>query len=397
MYRIGNEEVQEVAKVIFSKQLFRVGDPAAGHLQETDRFEQEWAEKIGTKYALLMCGGGTAALVCSMAGLGIGPGDEVIVPAYTWMATATSVLAVGAIPVLAEVDETLGLDPDDLERKISPQTRAVIPVHMMGRPANMERIMSIAKQRGLKVVEDSCQMVGGSYKGKRTGSWGDAGAFSFNYYKIISSGGEGGAMVTSERTVYERAVVYHDSGSAFRPKAAEFSIPIFVAQQYRTNEVTAAIARIQLQRLDGILQDLRRVRRSIESHLAEVPGLRIAPNNDPEGDCGVAVVLQFDSDANASTFAEAAGVGGYLGINHGKHVFANWEPLIAKRYSHHPDMNPFNFAKNRGLRMNYTADVCPRTLDLLRRTFFISVNPDATEAQIAEIVRKCRDAAKKLG
>lgn len=393
MYRIGQEEIDEVAKVILSKQLFRVGDPKAGHQQEADRFEQEWAEKIGTKHALLMCGGGTAALVCSLAGLGIGPGDEVIVPAYTWLATATAALAVGAIPVLAEIDETMALDPEDLERRIGPNTKAVIPVHMLGRPANLERIIAVARKHNLKVVEDSCQMVGGSYKGRRTGSWGDAGAFSFNFYKIISSGGEGGCMVTNDRAVFERAFVYHDSGSAFRPKAAELSIPIFVAQQYRADEVTAAIARVQLRRMDGIIADLRRVRKAVEDQLRDVKGITIAPNNDNEGNCGVVTVLQFASEAKARDFAGKFGPGGYLGIDHGKHVFTNWEPLIAKRFSHHPDMNPFYFPKNKGLRATYTADVCPRTLELLRRTFFISMNPDATDKDIAELVSKCRTAA----
>jgi dTDP-4-amino-4,6-dideoxygalactose transaminase len=393
MYRMGEEEIQEVAKVIRSKQLFRVGDPKAGHLQETDRFEQEWAEKIGTKYALLMNGGGTAALVCALAGLGIGPGDEVIVPAYTWLATATSVLTVGAIPVLAEVDETLALDPEDFERKIRPSVKAVIPVHMVGRPANMERILAIAKKHGIKVVEDSCQMVGGSYKGKRTGSWGDAGAFSFNYYKIISSGGEGGALVTNDQKIYETAFVYHDSGAAFRPKAAELGIPIFVAQQYRASEVMAAIARIQAQRLDGILVDLRRVARALEAGIRDIANLKLAPNNDFEGDCGVVVGVQFGSEDKAREFIAKSGLGGYLGIDHGKHVFVNWDPLIEKRISHHPDMNPFNFAKNKGLRAGYTAEVCPRTLELLRRTFFIGVNPDASEKEIAEIISNCRKGA----
>ena len=155
MYRAGQEEVDEVAQVLLSKQWFRIGDPAGGHLQEAVRFEQEWAEMIGTSYALLMCGGGTAALVCGLAGLGIGPGDEVIVPAYTWMATATAVLTVGAIPVLAEVDETMALDPRDFERKITPQVKAVIPVHMMGRPANLEAILKIAHKKVIKLVEDS--------------------------------------------------------------------------------------------------------------------------------------------------------------------------------------------------------------------------------------------------
>ena len=256
MYRAGQEEIDEVTKVILSRQWFRTGSVPAGHLQEVERFEQEWAAKMGVPYALLLSGGGTAGLVCALAAIGIGPGDEVIVPAYTWLATATAVLTAGGIPVLAEVDETLGLDPIDFESKIGPHTRAVIPVHMSGRPANLEAILAIARKHGLKVIEDSCQMDGGSYKGKRTGTWGDVGVYSFNHYKIISAGGEGGCLVTSDRRLYERAFIYHDSGASFRPRAGELQEPIFVAQQYRADEVMGAIARIQAQRLDGIIADL---------------------------------------------------------------------------------------------------------------------------------------------
>jgi dTDP-4-amino-4,6-dideoxygalactose transaminase len=390
MYRMGQEEVDEVAKVLLSRQLFRVGDPKTGHLQEVERFEREWAEKIGTRHALLMCGGGTAALVCGLAGMGIGPGDEVIVPAYTWMATASAVLTAGGIPVLAEVDETMALDPDDLEKKIGPAVKAVIPVHMLGRPANLERILAIAKRRGLKVLEDSCQMVGGSYHGKRTGSWGDAGAFSFNFYKIISTGGEGGALVTNDRILFDRALIYHDSGSAFRPKAGELQVPIFVAQQYRADEVLGAIGRIQLQRMDGIIADLRRVRRCIEAAMEGVKGLRIAPSNDPDGDCGVTVAFRFENEKRARAFAATPGVGGYVGIDHGKHVYTQWTPLREKRCMHHPAMNPFNFPANMGLRADYGDHVCPRTLDLLRRTVFVSLSPDWNDAAVEAKIKACR-------
>src|SRR5688572_16667093 len=122
MYRIGEEEVEAIRKVIAGKQLFRRGNPETGHQAAVDNFEREWAQKIGTEYALCLTGGGTGALICALAALGIGPGEEVIVPGYTWMATATAVLSVGAIPVIAEIDETLGLDPKDVEKKISPQT-----------------------------------------------------------------------------------------------------------------------------------------------------------------------------------------------------------------------------------------------------------------------------------
>ncbi len=395
MYRAGQEEIDEVSKVILSKKWFRVGDPATGHHQEVVQFEREWAEMIGTKYAVLMTGGGTAALVCAMAGLEIGPGDEVIVPAYTWMATATAVLTVGAIPVLAEVDETMALDPADFERKITPRVKAVIPVHMLGRPANLEAIIRIARARGVKVIEDSCQMVGGMYHGKRTGSWGDAGAFSFNYFKIISAGGEGGALVTSDRRLYERALIYHDSGTAFRPMAGELTEPVFVAQQYRADEVTGALARVQRRRLDGIIADLRRIRRRIEQATNGANGLRLTASNDPDGDCGVVVSYQFDREEQVRKF-KALVKAGYIGIDHGKHVYTNWQPLREKRIMHHPAMNPFNFPQNQGLRADYSDSCCPRTLDLLRRTIFIHLHPDWKEERVEDMIKRIHAAAEQV-
>lgn len=392
MYRVGQEEVDEVTKVLLAKQWFRVGDPANGHLQQVDRFEEEFAAHIGAKYALMMSGGGTAALICALAGLGIGPGDEVIVPAYTWLATASAVLTVGAIPVLAEVDETLALDPDDFERKIGPRVKAVIPVHMLGRPANLERIIAIAHTHGVRVVEDSCQMDGGMYHGKRTGTWGDVGAFSLNFWKIISCGGEGGVLVTDDREIYERAFIYHDSGSAFRPKASELEEPIFVAQQYRADEVMGAIGRMQLQRMDGIIADLRRVQRQCIEALGGVPGIRFAPSNDPDGDCGVTLGFQFDNEEQARTFTATPGVNGYVAIDHGKHIFIHWTPIQEKRVMHHPAMNPFNFPQNQGARMQYDASVCPRTLETLRRTVFAQLNPDWTDEEIGTCIQALREA-----
>lgn len=395
MYRAGQEEIDEVAKVILSRQWFRVGNPKTGHLQEVDRFEKEWAELMGVNHAILMSGGGTAGLVCALAGLGIGPGDEVIVPAYTWLATATSVLTVGAIPVLAEIDETLGLDPLDFERKISSSTRAVIPVHMSGRAANLEAIIRIARQRNIKVIEDSCQMDGGSYKGRRTGTWGDAGVFSLNYFKIISAGGEGGCLVTNDRMLYERALIYHDSGSVFRPTACQMQIPIFVAQQYRASEIMGALARVQMQRMDGIISDLRGRRNALAEAVAGCGDVVVAPNNDPEGDCGVMLTLQFESESRARAFAMAPGVEGVVVIDHGKHVYTNWTPLREKRSSHHVDMNPFHFEKNKGLRADYGDHVCPLTLAILRRTVYIHINPDWSESEVNAKISALRAAAGK--
>lgn len=395
MYRIGNEEIEELKKVIAGKTLFRRGDPSKGHQQEVERFEQEWAEKIGTKYALCLSGGGTGAIICALAALGIGPGDEVIVPAYTWMATATAVLSVGAIPVLGEVDATLALDPADVEAKITPQTKALIPVHMAGRPANLSRLLEIAKKHNLKLVEDACQADGGSYKGRRLGSWGDLGAFSFNDFKIMSCG-EGGAVVTDDLTLFDRARINHDSLTSFPTFSTGFTVPTFVGLQLRASEIMGAVLRVQLQRLDGILADLRRIARRCESELNGVGKLRPAPNNDIEGDCGVVTGYQFDDEATARKFATAEGVGGWLPIDTDRHVYSNWGPVLEKRMGHHPDMNPFNHPRNQGLRMQYSKDMCPRTLDYLSRTVYVSPNPDWTEAEISEKIAACKRAGLSL-
>lgn len=392
MYRIGEEEVEALRRVIASQKLFRLGDPAQGHQGEVDRFEREWAELIGARYALCLSGGGTAALVCALAALGIGPGDEVLVPAYTWMATATAALAVGAIPVLCEVDETLGIDPDDVERKLTPQVRALIPVHMVGRPANLERLLVLARQNHSYLIEDASQADGGSYKGKRLGSWGDLGAFSFNDFKIMSCG-EGGALVTDDRTWFDRARIYHDSLTSFPTFGQEFTVPTFVGGQYRASEVMGAILRVQMGRLDGILSDLRRIGRRIIAELSDVPGIRFAPSNDPEGDCHVVIAFQFDSEAEARRFAAAPGVGGHRPIDTGRHVYREWDTVLEHRIGHHPDMNPYQHPKNRDLRTNYSRDMCPRTLDLLSRTVYLSVNPDWSEAEVAAKIEACRRAA----
>lgn len=395
MYRMGEEEVKELRKIFKAKQLFRVGDPVAGHLQEVVRFEQAWAKYVGTQYAILMSGGGTAALICGLIGFGIGPGDEVLIPTYTFMATASAVLAVGAIPVLVEVDDSCTMDIDDLEKKITPQTKAVIPVHMVGMPADMEKICAIAKKHNLKVLEDACQAIGGSFKGKILGSWGDAGAYSFNVFKIIGCG-EGGGFVTSDRMIYERASIFHDSGTAFRPYVGDFTIPIFLGLQFRASEVMGAIMNVQLERLEGILKDLRRIKRIFMEELSHVSGIGFTRSNDIDGDCGVVVAFRFDSQKQAIDFAQSEGVGGWRPLDSRKHVWFDWEPIVNKRIGGHPAMNPYNFSQNANLRKDYTKEMYPKSIDNLGRTVFIFVNPDWKKMEIKERIRACKNAANKL-
>ena len=194
---VDEEEVEAVSEVLRSQELFRYDAQSQCH-----QFEKEASELLGVGYTLIVTSG-TAALVCAMKGVGLGPGDEAIVSGYTYIATPAAIIATGAVPVIAEIDDSLGLDPYDVEKKITSHTKAIVITHMRGVPARLDQILDIAKRHGLKVVEDCCQIVGGQHKGKAVGSKSDAAAWSLNYFKTISTG-EGGMAYTNDRDVYER-------------------------------------------------------------------------------------------------------------------------------------------------------------------------------------------------
>ena len=281
---------------------------------EAARFEEEAAELLGVKYAL-MVNSGTSALISALTGVGVGPGDEVIVPGYTYISTAAAVMATGAVPVIAEIDESLGLDPQDLERKITPHTRAVMPVHMRGVPARLDDILAVARKHGLKVVEDCCQCVGGTYMGRSVGAYGDAGAWSLNYYKTISSG-EGGLVFTNDRDIYERACFAADPGLPMwtaSDEDVEWRNEPFPRQTYRTSEVLAAIARAQLSKLDDILERQRSLKQAFFEGLEEARAYRIQHVDDPDGDTGVSASVIVHDKELAVGYAHALNAEGRPG------------------------------------------------------------------------------------
>lgn len=389
MYRIGKEEAEAAARVIESGQLFFVNDG----FQEVKNFEREWAEKIGTEYSILLTSG-TGALISALVGLGVGPGDEVIVPGYTFMASASAVLAVGAIPVLAEIDETMTIDVKDVEKKITDKTKCIIPVHICGFPCNMDAIMELAKKHNIFVLEDACQADGGKYKGRRLGSIGNAGAFSFNYFKLISCG-EGGAVVTNDRKVYERAAIYHDSGCAFRPYSGEFSEPFFMGMQLRSNEVMGAIMRVQLTRMDDIIANLKETKAKLIAGLADEKKITIIPSHDIEGDLGSNLGFRFATAEEGAKFAEMAkaeGFDGYLVANSGKHIYYNWDPIMKHLGAHCEALNPYKLPENQGLCMEYSDDMLPKTLDLVNRTYHINLKCDRSDEEIQKMI----DTIKKF-
>lgn len=390
MYQIGEEEIAAARRVIESRQLFRYS--MGGSETETAQMEREWAEKVGAKYCIGVTSG-TASLICALAGMGIGAGDEVIVPGYTFIASALAVLAVGGIPIIAEVDESLTLDPVDVEKKITPRTKAILPVHMVGLPCNMDALTAIARKHNLKILEDACQADGGSYKGRRLGTIGDAGGFSFNYFKIISCG-DGGAMVTDNLELYERALIQHDGGCVFfRDPEAALRTPFFAGWAFRMNEILSAIVRVQIRRLDDILGSLRAEKAAMRMDLAQIKGFRMNPVNDIEGDCGTTMAILFDTVERSNAFMRAMaeqGAGVSSPINSGRHVYSNWEAIMNQRGGHHPSRDPY---KQPGVSVEYSPDMCPNTLNILARTVYLGVPLQRSGEDRKAFLKKVRTAA----
>lgn len=385
MYRMGQEEIDAVARVIRAKELFKT---TAGPYKETENFEREMRELLKVDHAVAMTSG-MAALTSSLIGMGIGPGDEVIVPAYTYIATAFAVLATGAMPVVAEIDESLMMDADDVEKKISPRTKVILPVHMMGYPVAMDKIMAVAKKYDLMVLEDSCQAVGGSYKGKRLGTIGDAGAYSFNFFKNITAG-EGGAMLTNNKEIFERGLIYHDSCAIayFGDQMQDFSTEVFCGTEFRTNEITSAIMRVQLTRLEGILADLRRNKKLLMEALSGY--YNFIPSNDPDGECSSAITFKFDSPEQAKAICEKVS-GLSIPAYVDKHVYCYWDVMFTKKGAAHPLMNPFNMQANKNAP-RFTKDMCKNSIDILACTAHYGISPDWTSEDIAAVAKKFIEA-----
>jgi len=375
MYEIGKAEIDAVVKVIENNQFMRYRGGEGGY---TENFEKALCKKFDVTHSLTV-NSGTSALICSLAALEVGPGDEVIVPGYTWVASALAPLAVGAVPVIADINESLTIDPEDIERRITKYTRAIIPVHMINRPCDMDSIMKIAKKHKLLVCEDACQSVGVSYKGRRLGTIGDAGTYSFNQFKNITCG-EGGALVTNNNRTYERALMYHDAGAFTRNYASSVKEPFFPGVNYRVSEIQGAILGEQLKRLDKILKTLKEKRDIIFNIFSKIDKFRIAPENDEENSTSIAII--FDDKKDAIAFDEKNKIG--LLINSGRHVYTNWDPLLEQR-SFHPKMNPFNWTHR---KIRYTKDMCLKTLDILSRSANIAIPYGMSANEVRDFAEK---------
>jgi dTDP-4-amino-4,6-dideoxygalactose transaminase len=319
---IGREERESVLEVLESGHLFRYGSPEdPAFKRKVYTFEQELAASCGVRHAVATTSG-SAALIAAILAAGIGPGDEVIVPAYTFVATYSSLIFCGAVPVLAEVDDSLTLDPAELPKRLTGRTRAVMPVHMLGIACDMDPIVTFAREHGLVVIEDACQAAGASYGGRRVGSIGSLGAFSLNVFKTITAG-DGGAVVTDDPELYERAFAIHDQGHRPRRTGVEVGARSLLGLNFRMNELTGAVALAQLRKLDSIVAALRASKAKLKERIAGTPGVRFRRLPDPAGECATLLTVLFDDPARAARIAAALGT--TTVDRSGWHVYSNME------------------------------------------------------------------------
>jgi dTDP-4-amino-4,6-dideoxygalactose transaminase len=324
-------------------------------------------------------------LICGLMAIGVGPGDEVIVPGYTWIASASAVVMVGGIPIIAEVDDSLTLDPEDVERKITPRTKAILPVHMRGTPARMDALMEIARRHGLRVVEDVAQADGASFQGRRLGSIGDVGAFSLQFNKIITSG-EGGMVITSDDELHKRVLMLQDVVGGQRNKIPEDQG--LLGMNFRMPELLAAVALVQLGRLDGLLDEMRARKQVLKEGMADVlreAGGQFQTVHDPAGDASIALIFFMPTIEQANFVARALraeNIGGsvmYRPDAVDYHVYAHWSPILNQR-TWSDQGGPWRWSEP----VEYRREMCPRTLDLLGRAVHLDVNPLLSMSDIEE-------------
>ena len=373
---IDENEIKAVVEVLKNKSPFRYYGPNILH--KVDKFEKEFAKYIGIKYALGMTSG-TASLYVALRALKVGKGDEVIVPAYSWISVPAMVVAAGATPVVAKIDESLSLDPDDVERKITNRTKAIIAVHMRGAPCDMSRIMDIAREYDIKVIEDVAQSCGGTYRGEKLGSIGDIGAFSFQLNKIITAG-EGGAIVTNNEEYYRVAVAVHDVAAYYR---APNYIPPIIGFNFRMNEITAAILLEQLKKIVEIIRRMRENKEKIKKEISDISKIEFRKINDPKGDTGICVIFFLPTREKAYEFARALtaeNIRAFVIYRENAldgHICKYWLPILKDK-------------------MHIDKETIDETLNLLSRAVHIDVNPLLTEEDVNSIIEGIHKVASVI-
>jgi dTDP-4-amino-4,6-dideoxygalactose transaminase len=350
------------------------------------RLESAARELYGTKHALAV-NSGSGALIVALGALGIGPGREVIVPSFMWVATVAAVVQANAIPVLCEVDDSFTMDPGDLRKKITSRTGLILPVHMAGAPCNMEALMAIADEHGIPVLEDCAQCNGGKFHGQSVGTFGRMGMFSLQMNKNATAG-EGGLLVTDDERLYRRAVCAHDLSLFWLEGQPTMPEPDAVAwgSGRRMSELCGAVASVQLEKLPRIVEHMRTSNARIRAALDGIPGLTFRRLNDADGDTGPFLILIFQDEDRARTVVQRLKRHGLAGAcrlaDYGLHVYHNI-PALVDKVPLSPAGNPWSLAENARSVYEYDKGTCPRSDSLFARSVIVPIPSRLTAEQEA--------------
>jgi 8-amino-3,8-dideoxy-alpha-D-manno-octulosonate transaminase len=400
---MGEEEIEAATRVLRSRSLFRY---YGIDLQaEASRFESEFAAFVGTRYAIAVSSG-TGALHTAMAALGVGPGKEVIIPAYLWVSVAGAVVNLGAIPVLADIDDSFCMSPAAVESRISPRTAGIVLVHMSGAPGDAPAVRELADRHGLFLLEDCAQCAGGSIGGRSAGTFGHMGVFSFQMNKNMTSG-EGGAVVTSDQRLYRRAFACHDLGYPRDENGRlVFHEPDLClwGMGYRIDELRAAILRVQLRKLPETVRRMRASKQRIRQALESINGVQLRRLVDPQGDTGSFLITTYDSAARAREVHEALlaegirthpqGVSNIIMTGWGLHIYYNIASLAGRR-SGNAAGAPWSLAENSGSRYEYGKGTCPVADSLFERSVLLPIPSNLTQQDEDDIILAFRRTTVK--
>jgi 8-amino-3,8-dideoxy-alpha-D-manno-octulosonate transaminase len=394
----GEEERAAVLEVLESRSLFRYYGPQL--LEKVKAFEEAAKALLGAPYAVATSSG-TAAIRAALAALGVGCGDEVVIPSLTFIASVNAVVVQGAVPVFAEIDDTLGLDPADLEAKLTPRTAAILAVHLDNGACDMDPIMEVARRHGVPVIEDTAQSMGTTYKGRALGTIGDLGAFSLQLEKNVTSG-EGGLVTANDETLYLRAARYQDQGGQFvtstgssRGEDGSEAIQPFVGENLRMTELAGAIAEVQVRRLPDLLARQRAHQRRILAALPAIDGLAFRRLPDPEGDGGSSVNLFLPTAELARRFVKAMRAeklpAGQL--YNGQPVYLT--PSIVERRTASNKGGPWHCAEH-PTDVTYGPGLCPRSEDLASRAVIVPVSAAFSDADADDVAAGIAKVATAL-
>ncbi|MFX1392327.1 MAG: DegT/DnrJ/EryC1/StrS family aminotransferase [Promethearchaeota archaeon] len=369
MYFIGEEEKKALLDVIEGGYIYRYGESSnINFKQKVLKLERDFESFIGSKYALAV-NSGTSALIVALMALGIGPGDEVIVPGYTYIASISSIIFARAIPILAEIDETLTLDPKDIEKKITPRTKAIMLVHMLGNPGYLTEIREIAKKNNIFLIEDCAQALGAKYGNKYVGTFGEIGIFSFNINKTIT-GGDGGMVITDDEKLYKRAFAIHDQGHFPLREGVEQGKRTLLGLTFRMTEFTGAVVGVQLKKLENIINHLKNNKARLKSHIEDINQIKFRKLTDENGEISTLLTIIMPTIKSAVKMGEKLGCG--VVADSGWHVYNNMEHFLGKMTVSEEGC-PFNCPFYKGPEPVYSKGMLPQTDNILKRSINISI------------------------